>query len=86
MNVRFLIFIKVATKCVSHILAFLSLVRPDCAKPVGDGGNWHGLAVYETPISEPPPPPRAVQTLVDNDENIMFKYSHGVALASTFDI
>lgn len=57
-----LIFIKVAAKCVSHtgILAFLlRLARPDSAKPVGDGGNWHGLAVYETPISVPPLPLRA---------------------------
>lgn len=55
-NVRFLIFIKVAANAY-RIFAFFRLARPDCAKPVGVGGNWHGLAVYETPISAPPPPP-----------------------------
>lgn len=88
----FSIFTKVAAKCVSHIFAFLRLARPDSAKPVGDGGNWHGLAVYETSISAPLPPPHAVVDLSDVVHWIMIKlfkillYSRGVAFARSFGV
>jgi len=71
-----------------RIFAFLRLVRPDCAKPVGDGwklARTRGVrdsyfrATAASACREP-------QSLVDNDNKNMFEYSHGVALASTFDI